>query len=435
MSVAIGAILPLLFLCGTVYAESYNLTLQQAIELAARQNPDVAMARLDQQRAQQGVRIALDPFRPKVYGGGGLAYTYGYPNSIEGNAPSLFQAKTDMAVYNRPDMYALSSAREQARGAQFGAQAKADDVAYQTADLYLTASSLERQAEALNTQIPSLQKVVDAMRAAVSDGAELPLEQKRAEVNLAMAQQRLDAAHLDAEYYEMMLAVTLGYTAQDSVKPVDTSSTELPAPGPESEAGDLALKNNRELRQVQSNVLAKQLDLKANQAARLPKMDLVAQYALFSKQNYEQFFGQRFQRNNAQLGVSITIPLLVGSAVRGYVEQAVTDLQKLRLQMDQARSRILSNTRRDYQQYEKAEQIRKLAALQLDLAREQLNVLLAQYNEGRVPMSRVEQARTEESDRWIALYDSEAQVTRAKLAILRETGTLLASMRASAPQP
>ena len=75
----------------------HSLTLQQALEISARQNPDVALARLDEQRAEQGIKVAEDPFRPKIYGGSGLAYTYGYPNSIDGNAPSLAQLRTDMA--------------------------------------------------------------------------------------------------------------------------------------------------------------------------------------------------------------------------------------------------------------------------------------------------------------------------------------------------
>jgi hypothetical protein len=43
-------------------------------------------------------------------------------------------------------------------------------------------------------------------------------------------------------------------------------------------------------------------------------------------------------------------------------------------------------------------------------------------------MSQVEQARLEENDRWIALYEAETQATRAKLAILRETGQLMAAV-------
>src|SRR6478672_6606531 len=92
-------------------AEVHSLTLAQALEIAARQNPEVALARLDAQRAEEGVKIASDPFRPKVYAGSGLAYTYGYPNSIDGNAPSLIQVKTDMALYNRPKSYQVAAAR------------------------------------------------------------------------------------------------------------------------------------------------------------------------------------------------------------------------------------------------------------------------------------------------------------------------------------
>ena len=196
----------------------------------------------------------------------------------------------------------------------------------------------------------------------------------------------------------------------------------------------MALRENRELRQMQSNVLAKELDLRSYKAARLPQVDLVAQYALFARYNYVNYF-QKFQRNNFQLGASVTIPILIGSASKGLAEQAYTDVQKLRIQTDQIRNRIMADTRRTYEQWKKAENIRHLSRMQLDLAREELTVLLSQNSEGRIPMSQVEQARIEESNRWIALFDSETQVTRAKLAILRQTGTLMASVRNATPSP
>lgn len=430
--------LALIFLAiaATTHAEIHSLTLQQALEIAARQNPDVTLARLDEQHAQEGIRVAQDPFRPKVYGGSGLAYTYGYPNSIEGNAPSLFEVRTDMALYNKPKSYQIAAAREVARGSQLGAQAKADEVAYQAADLFLTTSQIEHESQMISTQLPSLQKVVQATAASVDEGSELPLELKRAQVNLAVSQQRLDADYLDQDYYEMMLAVVLGYPANDRVKPLDSDLSSIDAPRSENEAADTALRNNRELNQMQSNVLAKEMDLRSYKASRLPQIDLVAQYALFAKYNYQQYF-QKFQRNNFQIGASITLPILIGSASNGLAQQAYTDMQKLRIQMSQVRNRILTDTRRNYEQWKKAESLRDLARLQLDLALEELTVLLAQNGEGRVPMSQVEQARLDEGNRWMALYDAEAQVTRAKLAILRQTGDLLAAVRArqGAPAP
>jgi outer membrane protein len=427
-------IIPCLFFTSLLTAEVHSLTLQQALELAAQQNPEVALARLDEQRAAQGVQVALDPFRPKIYGGSGLAYTYGYPNSIDGNAPSLIQLKTDMALFNRPKSYEVASARETARGSQFGAQAKAEDVAYQAADLFLTAATIAHEGETLAQQLPSLQKVSEAMNAAVNEGSELPLELKRAKVNLAVSEERLSASQLDLDYYEMMLAVALGFPATDRVKPVDTDVSSAPTPPSEEDAADMALHNNRQLRQMQSSVLAKELEVRSFRSARLPQVNLVAQYALFAKYDYANYFAH-FQKNNFQVGASISIPVLVGSASRGLALQNSTDLQKIRIQMDQTRNRIISETRRSYELWKKAENIRDLSRLQLDFAREELTVLIAKQGEGQVPMSRVEQARLEEGNRWIAFYEAQTQVTRAKLAILRETGTLLAELRAIPPSP
>ena len=417
---------------GAASAEVHSLTLQQALQTASRQNPDVVLARLDEQRAEEGVRVAQDPFRPKVYGGSGLAYVYGYPNSIERNAPSLFQFRTDMKLYNKPLSYGIAAARELVHSFEQAAEAKADAAAYQAADLFLTASELEHENESASGQLPSLQKVVSAMTAAVSEGSELPVELKRAQVNLALSQERGGAARLDADYYEMMLAVALGYPPSDRVKPLNSdlpASLTLP---PEEEAGDSALRNSRDLRQMQATVLAKEMDVRAFKSARRPQVDLVAQYALFARYNYQYYFpSSKFQHNNFEIGAAVTIPVLLGAARGGQLAQTYTDLQKLRIQTDQLRSRILTSTRRSYQQWKKAESIRDLTRMQLELARQDLTVLLAQNNEGRVPISRLEEARVEESNRWVALYEAEAQATRTKLSLLRELGTLVAALGAS----
>ena len=162
----------------------------------------------------------------------------------------------------------------------------------------------------------------------------------------------------------------------------------------------------------------------------------MAQYALFGQYNYQNYFS-KFQANNGQLGVSITIPLLVGSAAKALADQAATDIAKLRLQMNDTRNQISMNTRRSYQQWKKAEGARAVAQMQLELAREDLSVLIAQMTEGRALLSRVEQARVAENERWIQLYTAEIQLQRARLAVLRDTGTLIAALRAEpqAQQP
>ena len=71
----------------------------------------------------------------------------------------------------------------------------------------------------------------------------------------------------------------------------------------------------------------------------------------------------------------------------------------------------------------------EVAKAELDLAHEQLSVLLAQMNEGRASLRQVEDARSNEDDKWIAFYDAQFNDVKARLNILRETGELIASLR------
>src|SRR5665213_903128 len=111
-------------------AETYTLTLKQAVDRALAQNPETIIARLDRQQAEQGIRVAKSPFTPRVGVGSGLAYSNGFPLSIEGSAPAAFEVKANQYLFNRPQTYAIAQAKEAARGAAFGTGAKNDEIAY-----------------------------------------------------------------------------------------------------------------------------------------------------------------------------------------------------------------------------------------------------------------------------------------------------------------
>jgi hypothetical protein len=100
-------------------AEVRTLTLRDALDIALKQNPDVILARLDQQRARAQVTIAKDPFLPKLFAGSGAAWTNGFPMSIDGNAPAIIQARAPMAIFDRPQSFRAAQANEVVRGMEF----------------------------------------------------------------------------------------------------------------------------------------------------------------------------------------------------------------------------------------------------------------------------------------------------------------------------
>jgi len=410
------------------FAEVHTLTLQEAVNLALKQNPEVVMARLDEQHAREAVRVAKDPFTPKVYGGSGDAYTYGYPNSIGGSAPAIFEAKTNMSLFNRQQSYQLAAARQSVRGAAIDTQSKNEDIAFRTASLFLDVRQAARAAKSVGAEVEGLERVAEATQTRVSEGREIPIESKRAALNLARARQRAQAYAADEEYAESTLAIVLGFPAGDRVVTNDEEMKRALVPESEQAAVSAALENSREVRRLESQLQVRMLDLRGYKSARLPVVDLVAQYSLLSKYDYQQFFN-KFQRNNVQLGVSVTIPLLVGAGAKGYAGEAEVDIEKMRAQMNETRNRVSVDTSKTFNDVKRAESGVEVARLDLDVAREQVTVLLAQLQEGRVTRSTVDEARLVEQDKWIAYYEAQNTVEKTRLNLLRQTGTILAALK------
>ncbi|HYZ82975.1 MAG TPA: TolC family protein [Bryobacteraceae bacterium] len=419
----------LVALLPTLHADVHTLSLQQAIAIALKQNPDLLLARLDQQRAQLTARSAKDPFLPKVYAGSGLAWTYGYPLSIEGSAPSIVQVKAIMSVYNQPARYQLAQSKEDVRTAALDEAAKRDEVAYRVAVTYLETNYLARAADAAGNQAASFKKVADTVQTRVAEGRELPVEKSRAEVNLLRAQQRLRNLEADLDYSQNNLAVLLGYAPSDRVRTSDGGTSSEALPESEASAVDTALANSKEVKRIESQIQAKGFETKSYHAQKLPKVDLVAQYGLFSRfNNFQQFF-QRFQQNNATVGLSIQIPIVAPAAARALANRGDVEMERLRVEMTSTRDRLALQTRRAWLNLQRAQDALKLAQADLDLAREQLNVVLSQFGEGRTLLRQLEETRTLENERWITLYDAGLALERARLDLLRQTGGLLAAIR------
>jgi outer membrane protein TolC len=322
----------------------------------------------------------------------------------------------------------VAKVREQARGAGISTQARRDDAALRTALQYLEADRLRRAAEVARRQTESIEKMAEITRIRVAEGRELELENKRTAARLAQARHRARVLEGAAGIEEEVLGQLLGFPSGDQVRPIAEERPVLKVPDSEDEVARGALEASKDLRVLQSKMQAAGLDVKANQAARLPRIDLVAQYGLFARfNNYDEFF-RRFQRHNGQLGVSFQLPILPGSAAPARAEQAATESARLRLEMAAARSRVSLTARRAYQDLKNAESLREVARLDLEVAREQLAVSMAQYEEGRAALKLVEDARILENERWMAFLDAQFSVEKLRLTVLKDTGDLLAAL-------
>jgi outer membrane protein len=410
-------------------AEIHVLTLKQALERATTQSPDVLIAKFNEQIAAQDVRIARGPFHPRVIVGSGLAYTSGFPMSIEGSAPSIIQAQALQSIYNRPLSYKVAAAKEMMNAAGVDTASARDEAIYRVAALFMDAERFGREADLAEKQVAALEKVATVVEARVKEDRDLEIENKRAALSVAQGKQKLQSLRSDQEATEANLAILLAFPPEDQVRPAQEERNWAVQALSETEAAEQALSANNELRKLEVTMRAKALEVQSAKSARYPTVDLVAQYGLFAKYNNWEDYFRSFQRNNGELGVSVAFPLLPGRASGGETAKAELEMARMRTQFNATRDRVAVSARQSFTEVRKAQTAREVARLDLEVAREQLTILLAQMQEGRAGLRQVEEARSAEMLRWMALYEAEAGVERARLQLLRQTGGILAALK------
>jgi len=422
-------LLPVLLLAFAVHAEIRPMTFKAVLETALAQNPDLALARLDERKAAETVRAARDPFAPRAFDGSGLAYSSGFPMSMEGSAPSIVEARAIASIFNRPQRLLIEKSRQDEQTARISSEERRESVGYRAAALYVEAGRIAEAAKTVSQQIASLESLLSNVKIRIEAGRELPLEEKRARLKLAQAKQRQQRLEFDREAAETDLALLLGLAPTDRVQPLEPERSVPAIIDSETDAVTNALRNSRELQRLDSQLKAKALELRSHDAARLPTFDLVAQYGRFARfNNYDKFFN-RFAANNAQVGMSFRIPLVPSLASRAQKNIASADIVALRTQVTSARGRIAVGARRAWQFVAQQQLSAEVAKLDLEVARDQVSQLLALFEEGRVPFRQLEEARIQESEKWMALFDARYALDRARLDLLRETGNVLALLR------
>jgi outer membrane protein TolC len=406
------------------------ITLKEAVQIALEKNLDVLLAQLEEEKAKQAVVEARAPFTPQVFAGSGLAYTDGIPQSVEGANPSVVRVVGRQFLYNKPQLATVRQADEMVGAAQQVSAGKQEEIAYQTAATYLDFERAWRRLRLVEEQAESLRRVEEAAAARVEEGREIQLELSRRRLERAKAEQQIADLRAQMELLEATLRRDLNLAAEVRLTPSPTNTAgSLPLPESKDVSRQRAAANSPELKRLEASLRAKGFEMEAEKGARLPRIDLVAQYSLLARfNNYDKFFND-FQRHNFQIGMSFEIPLFTGKTVSSRVGRVALETRELRLRHEATESLVELEAERLHQQVRQAEGMMKLARMELDFARENLTVRMALMDEGRADLETVERARVEENQAWGAFYDSQYTVQKAKLNLLRQTGELVAALR------
>jgi outer membrane protein TolC len=413
------------FVAGMAATAPESLSLRECVQMAMRQNADVVLARLEQQEAQTRVQRVGDPLSLKLGVGSGLAYTSGFPMNVGGSGPSIINAQASLTLYDRPLRYRVAEAKERAKGSALSEQEKQSAVALEVARLYLDAEALMLAKRSLQAEIDALERVLAIRRSQQEEGRVLPLEEKRAQVQLAGARYRLRETESSLSGAQARLGFLLGKDGEVKVSGAGERARP-PLPGSEDAAAREAVGASMAAKRLRVELAANQFRNKAAQSTRWPVIRLVSQYSMFSRfNNYDDFYN-RFERHNGQVGASFELPLFSGGAAKAEKAEADVEGERLRLNLQTAERKAAVEAAEALRTARDAEAYQELMGMELEVARENVSVLLARVNAGRARLEELEQARSEENRKWVEYYRSRARAEEAAYDLLHKTGGLVA---------
>ncbi len=422
----VATVLTALALCFLAIAakaqEPEKLTLKSAVALALQNSRELALARVQYTVAQNVARVDRAEFRPNLYTGSGAAYSNGFPQTPGGAAPAVFEMSYTQAMFNPPLKGQLKAAEDRAENQRLELERTRDAVIVRAATEYLELAKVRHALEVLRSERVSAQKILEVTRERAAAGLELAIELTRGELNLARTEQRI----IRFESRDQILTEQLrDLTGIPSDKPLEVSPEDLPE-GPEQPAGeliDLALSNSPVIKEAENERSARQHILKGERGGYWPTIDLIGQYSVLSRiNNYDQFF-KKFQRNNVNAGIQVRIPIF-SARTSANVALASSRLTAAELDLGTKRRDLRIDVQQKVRNVRELDAAREVARLELKLAQETLAELQAKFDENRASLRDLEQARLEESEKWVSFLDANFARQQAELGLLQTTGQL-----------
>jgi len=408
-----------LALCHPLRSEEVGF--RHIVQLALQHSGTAAIASAEQVRAQKSLEEARNLFLPQVTLGSGLAYTYGFPLSIEGSAPAIVNVNSQQFLFNLAQRDFIHAAERDLNASNFSAEDKKNEVVLEAALDYAELDAATSMLTVLHDQETAAVKAEQVTSQRVGEGVDNGVELTRARLSTAKTRASIAEMEGTAELLRTRLSQLTGLPAASIV----TSAESIPKFPPVSQQDDFAghaLALNPAVKQADESAAAKELRARGEHR-NYPMIDLVAQYGLFSKaNNYDQYF-VKFQRNNALIGVDIRFPFLNFSQ-RSHAAAADAEAVIAKKQAEGVKNQVGNETLRLQRAVRQLTAQKEVARLQYELARADVETAQAHVQSGQASVKDEQAVLVSEQETYFAFLQAGFALDKAQMELLRQTNQL-----------
>ena len=401
-------------------ASAEKLTLKRAVELALRNSSTAVIAGADESKAKQGYFEIRNQFLPQVVFGSGIAYSHGFPLSLEGSAPSIVNLNSSQYLINFAGRDFLKAAKIDWNAASRTNDDKRGQVILDTA---LTYAELDKYAASLRI-LEDQQEAAERAQKVAADrfnaGLDPEMEVTKAKLNAARVRVSAANSRGNADLLRLHLSQLTGLPAEA----IETVTESIPPlPDIVSAMTRQQIEQQNAVRSAEESADAKALRARGEHRVNLPTIDFAAQYALLSRyNNYDEFF-KTFERHNFTVGVVIRFPLF-NPAQNARAQAADAEALRARKEAEALKGQIASDALKLQRTVEQLQASRDVAKLEYELATADGRAVLTRVSAGQATVRDQENAKLAEQQKYSAYLDAQFELEKAQMQLMKQTGQI-----------
>jgi len=412
----------LLSFCGILPAE--QVPLKRAVELALAHSTTMQASQIDEQRAFATYHEARNQYLPQMAVGSGLGKSYGYPLTLEGSAPSIVNTTAQFALINPALREFVRAAHIEYEATTVQTKDQRNQVIQDAVLSYAELSKWEQLMTHLSHDYEDALKMEQTVNERVLAGVDNPLIRSQARLNAARVYLHVSQAQGAIDVLRNRLSQLTGLPAT-AIETVPESIPALPEVKQEDNLAAKAAQQNPLIQIADIRATSLAFRARGEHRALWPSFDFAAQYALLATfNNYQQFFQPRsFQSNNATVGVEIRFPFL-NPTQHAHAQAADAAALRARKDVETTRNQVSEQTLKLQRSVEQLTAAQQVVELEYEIARSGFEATQVRVDAGSATLHDLDDARNQANEHYDALQDTNFELERARISLLRATGDL-----------
>jgi len=398
------------------------LPFDKAVNLALQHSGVMGIATLNQWRSQKVYQELRNHYIPQMTVGSGLGYAYGFPLTLEGAAPSVVNFTTEHSLFNPALKQFIKAAKIDWNATSQDVQDKRNAVILDTALTYAQLEQLTSKIKALTEAQAAADKAQFVSEQRLQQGVDSKLEVTKSQLMAARIRLRIAEAQGQTDVLREHLSKLIGLPAE-SVAVEAGSMPQLPPISQDDDLSARAVENSPLVKLADQKVAAAEARAKGEHKAMWPIVDAASQYAYLGRYNNYDAYYKKYEPNNFSGGLNIRFPLY-NRVQKAKAEEADADAMMARKQADLTRNRVSEDALKLQRSLRQLAAARDVARLEWQVAQGEMEAVTARLETGGANTRDQANARLDGDDKHAAYLDSEFELSRATLQLLRLTGEL-----------